>query len=202
MADWPLDVGALADALGLDRFIVAGHSSGGPYAVACAALLPERVSAGLIFSGVTDMQWPGAWEGYIETEKQLMRTDNEEKAVAWCIERFGEDGSGFFAAIDFKLSQPDEAFFADQQIAAALGPGRSGAEPRAPAGRCSRARCSCGLKGDVERAPRFFVHPRTTPGPRDENRDPDGMFCGRLRPNGRASRARGTASRRAPASNS
>jgi pimeloyl-ACP methyl ester carboxylesterase len=125
MADWPLDVAALADALGLDRFIVAGHSSGGPYAVACAALLPERVSAGLVLSGVTDMQWPGAWEGYLETERQLMRIDDEEKAVAWCVERFGEDGSGFFAAIDFKFSAPDEAFFADPQIAAALGPARA-----------------------------------------------------------------------------
>src|SRR5262245_1967028 len=33
-ADWPADVAALADALAIRRFIVAGHSSGGPYAVA------------------------------------------------------------------------------------------------------------------------------------------------------------------------
>jgi pimeloyl-ACP methyl ester carboxylesterase len=33
LADWPADVAALADALGIDRFIVADHSSGGPYAV-------------------------------------------------------------------------------------------------------------------------------------------------------------------------
>src|SRR5918999_5859302 len=66
MADWPSDVAALADALGLDRFVVAGHSSGGPYAVACAALLPERVLASIVLDGVTDMAWPGAWEGYID----------------------------------------------------------------------------------------------------------------------------------------
>lgn len=36
MADWPQDIAALADALGIDRFLVAAHSSGGPYAVACA----------------------------------------------------------------------------------------------------------------------------------------------------------------------
>jgi pimeloyl-ACP methyl ester carboxylesterase len=46
MADWPKDVAALADALGIDRFVVAGHSTGGPYAVACSALLPGRVLAG------------------------------------------------------------------------------------------------------------------------------------------------------------
>lgn len=36
---------AVADALGLDRFAVMGHSGGGPHALACAALLPDRVCA-------------------------------------------------------------------------------------------------------------------------------------------------------------
>ncbi|MEV7213866.1 alpha/beta fold hydrolase [Kitasatospora cineracea] len=38
------DVTVIADALGLDRFAVVGRSGGGPHALACAALLPERVS--------------------------------------------------------------------------------------------------------------------------------------------------------------
>ncbi|MER8090509.1 alpha/beta hydrolase [Streptomyces sp. NPDC094048] len=37
------DVAAIADALGIDRFAVMGASGGGPHALACAALLPERV---------------------------------------------------------------------------------------------------------------------------------------------------------------
>ncbi|CAE7946948.1 TCP17, partial [Symbiodinium sp. KB8] len=37
------DLTETADQLGLDRFCVAGHSSGGPYALAAAALLPQRV---------------------------------------------------------------------------------------------------------------------------------------------------------------
>ncbi|WP_231873205.1 MULTISPECIES: alpha/beta hydrolase [Kitasatospora] len=37
------DVTTIADALGLDRFAVVGRSGGGPHALACAALLPERV---------------------------------------------------------------------------------------------------------------------------------------------------------------
>lgn len=40
-----LDVGDVADALGLERFAVMGHSGGGPHALACAALLGERVVA-------------------------------------------------------------------------------------------------------------------------------------------------------------
>ena len=36
---------AAADALGLDRYAVMGHSGGGPHALACAALAPDRVVA-------------------------------------------------------------------------------------------------------------------------------------------------------------
>ncbi|MCV0403855.1 MAG: alpha/beta hydrolase [Chloroflexi bacterium] len=39
------DVAAIADALGIERFAVVGHSGGSPHALACAALLGERVSA-------------------------------------------------------------------------------------------------------------------------------------------------------------
>lgn len=39
------DVEQLADALGLERFAVFGHSGGGPHALACAAELSDRVSA-------------------------------------------------------------------------------------------------------------------------------------------------------------
>lgn len=39
------DVGQIADALGIERFALMGASGGGPHALACAALLPDRVSA-------------------------------------------------------------------------------------------------------------------------------------------------------------
>lgn len=46
------DVAALADALGLDRFAVMGHSGGSPHALACAALLPDRVAGVVIGAGL------------------------------------------------------------------------------------------------------------------------------------------------------
>jgi pimeloyl-ACP methyl ester carboxylesterase len=47
--DWPADVEHLADALGLERFAVAGGSGGGPYAAACAYSIPHRLTGcGLI----------------------------------------------------------------------------------------------------------------------------------------------------------
>lgn len=43
IADAAGDVASIADQLRLDRFAVWGHSAGGPPALACAALLPDRV---------------------------------------------------------------------------------------------------------------------------------------------------------------
>ena len=44
MVDWGRDIEELADALGLERFAVAGHSGGSPHALSIAYRLPERVT--------------------------------------------------------------------------------------------------------------------------------------------------------------
>ncbi|WP_326559937.1 alpha/beta fold hydrolase [Micromonospora sp. NBC_01796] len=46
------DVAQIADALGVDRFAVMGASGGGPHALACAALLPERVTGVVCLAGI------------------------------------------------------------------------------------------------------------------------------------------------------
>jgi len=56
------DVASVADALGIDRFAVMGHSGGSPHALACAAVLPGRVLAaacmsGLAPSGAEGLDW-------------------------------------------------------------------------------------------------------------------------------------------------
>ncbi len=57
-SDWPRDVVTLADSLGLDQFAVWGYSGGGPYAAACAAKIPERLTAAVIVAGAWRMDWP------------------------------------------------------------------------------------------------------------------------------------------------
>ncbi|HVQ18490.1 MAG TPA: alpha/beta hydrolase, partial [Actinomycetes bacterium] len=52
VADVAGDVGALLDAVGADDFVTLGWSGGGPHALACAALLPERCRAAAIVAGV------------------------------------------------------------------------------------------------------------------------------------------------------
>lgn len=55
-------VSGIADALGIDRFAVMGHSGGGSHALACGALLPDRVLgvvsvAGLAPFGAEGLDW-------------------------------------------------------------------------------------------------------------------------------------------------
>jgi pimeloyl-ACP methyl ester carboxylesterase len=85
---------AVADALGIDRFAVMGHSGGGSHALACAALLPERVLgvvsvSGMAPFGAEGLDWfegfgPGgaaqlraAAAGRAALEKHLAETDDE-----------------------------------------------------------------------------------------------------------------------------
>lgn len=51
VADAASDAAALADHLRADRFLVAGWSGGGSTALACAALLPDRVRAAVTLAG-------------------------------------------------------------------------------------------------------------------------------------------------------
>jgi pimeloyl-ACP methyl ester carboxylesterase len=60
------DVSAVADALGIDRFAVIGHSGGGSHALACAALLQERVLGVVVVAGMAPFDAEGLdwFEGF------------------------------------------------------------------------------------------------------------------------------------------
>lgn len=53
LLDWPDDVAELADHLQIGRFAVVGISGGGPYALACAYKIPDRLTA----CGVVGGEW-------------------------------------------------------------------------------------------------------------------------------------------------
>jgi pimeloyl-ACP methyl ester carboxylesterase len=70
LTNWADDVRQLADSLGIERFLVAGFSGGGPHALAVAHGLPDRVIAAGSISGA----------GPIETRdalKDMNRADRE-----------------------------------------------------------------------------------------------------------------------------
>jgi pimeloyl-ACP methyl ester carboxylesterase len=63
MLDWPNDVAELADNLGFEQFAVLGHSFGGPFVVACAYKIPERITNAGIVAGIAPFNRPGATAG-------------------------------------------------------------------------------------------------------------------------------------------
>ncbi|MDZ4806850.1 MAG: alpha/beta hydrolase [Bacteroidota bacterium] len=63
-SDWPADVIALANHLGVEKFSVFGNSGGGGYVVACASSIPERLLSAAVISGGWQMNMP-------ETKKHL-----------------------------------------------------------------------------------------------------------------------------------
>jgi len=71
-SNWPADVTALANALGLDRFSILGNSGGCGYAAVCAAKIPERLHAVVIVSGGWQMNWPEALDNLPSINRLFM----------------------------------------------------------------------------------------------------------------------------------
>ena len=79
------DVRAIADALELERFGVTGASGGGPHALACAALMPDRVVRATCLVGVAPFGSPG-----LERAEWLAGMDPQNvKEFGWAED--GED---------------------------------------------------------------------------------------------------------------
>jgi pimeloyl-ACP methyl ester carboxylesterase len=69
LTDWPYDVAAVADHLGVDRFAVIGHSGGGPHALVCAATLHDRVARAAIVGGIGPMVNPEVAEAMMRSNR-------------------------------------------------------------------------------------------------------------------------------------
>jgi pimeloyl-ACP methyl ester carboxylesterase len=66
------DAAALADHLGHERFLTVGWSGGGPHALACAALFPDRVLAAATIAGVAPYDAEGLdWTAGMGEDNQI-----------------------------------------------------------------------------------------------------------------------------------
>ena len=70
--DWPADVVAFAEAVGLSRFSVLGYSGGGPYVAACALRIPHRLRSVGIACGVVPADVPAARVGMSRQNRMMM----------------------------------------------------------------------------------------------------------------------------------
>jgi pimeloyl-ACP methyl ester carboxylesterase len=80
ITDLPADVTALVDHLNLNRCIALGYSGGGPFALACAAQIPERFAAVGIVSGVGPAEI--GVEGMHESNKKKFNLAQRMPALA------------------------------------------------------------------------------------------------------------------------
>ncbi|MET8643968.1 alpha/beta fold hydrolase [Streptomyces sp. NPDC057746] len=80
VVDGVQDVAEVADALALDRFAVAGRSGGAPHALACAALLPDRVTRAAALVGLAPRDAEGLdwFEGMAPSNVSEFRTADRD----------------------------------------------------------------------------------------------------------------------------
>lgn len=55
LENWPETIASFADSQGIGEFVQLGISGGGPYVLACAAMLPDRVRASAVLSGAVPL---------------------------------------------------------------------------------------------------------------------------------------------------
>jgi pimeloyl-ACP methyl ester carboxylesterase len=111
------DVAAIADALGIGRFAVLGHSGGGPHALACAALLPERVIAAVSVSGpapvdADGLDWFAGWSPGIAAENRAAAGGRTALEAYWAGAE-PEDMGAFFTEVDLAALGGSWSWLAD-----------------------------------------------------------------------------------------
>lgn len=122
MIEWAADVEALCDGLGLDRLGVAGLSGGGPYALACAHEMPERVFAVALLGGVApavgDDAAPGGLTSYARVLSRLVGAARAPLGlvlprIVASLARVGEPAMDLFASF---MPPGDQRVFQDPGI--------------------------------------------------------------------------------------
>ena len=127
VADVAWDVKAVADEFGLEQFAVLGRSGGGPHALACAALLPKRVTkaaalVSLAPRGVKGLKW---FEGMAESNVDAYTTaDKDPEALRALLMRATEeitaDPESHIAVLTPEMPEADRRIVADENIRADL----------------------------------------------------------------------------------
>ena len=83
LVGWVEDVEQLADSLGLEGFAVVGWSAGGPHALACAYILPDRVRRIAVVAGLPPLDANGAVAALPPFMRRLFVLARISPLLAW-----------------------------------------------------------------------------------------------------------------------
>ena len=95
-------VSTIADALGIDQFAVMGHSGGGSHALACGALLPERVVGVVSVAGLAPFSAEGLdwFAGMVPSGVASLSAAAEGRAAKERYEASGAEYDPEFTPVD------------------------------------------------------------------------------------------------------
>ena len=113
---WVPDALAVADHLGIDRFVTVGCSTGGSYALAVASL-SDRVIGTVACCAVSDMRWPEGRAMNVACHP-VWNAPDRETALAIVAADFGEDGRQIATPSGELFAESDKAMFADPEFLA------------------------------------------------------------------------------------
>jgi len=110
---WVPDALAVADHLGIEKFVAVGVSTGGAYALALASL-SNRVIGAVACCAVTDMRW-AAGKAMNVSCHPVWNAPDREAALAVAVTLFGEDGSRMAVESRGDFAEADKALLADPE---------------------------------------------------------------------------------------
>jgi pimeloyl-ACP methyl ester carboxylesterase len=127
VVDAAADVLTIADRLHLEKFAVVGRSGGGPHALACAALLPERMTkaavlVGLAPRGADGLDW---FDGMAQSNvSEATAATNGYEGIAALTEAAAAavraNPASLLARLQAELPDPDRRVVADRGIRSML----------------------------------------------------------------------------------
>lgn len=106
LLDWPNDVADLAEALDLEALRIIGYSGGGPYALACAARLRDRVAAVAVVSGSAPLDRPGVLNGSSVVDRLLIASSLHAMPVARLTAACMVGAARWFPGLAVRVGEP------------------------------------------------------------------------------------------------
>lgn len=120
IGEWPNDVRVLLGRLDLATVPVLGVSAGGPYALACAAVLGTRVPRTALVSSVAPPGADSDTRGVLDKAMGSMRSRTQQTILAIAGRQIRHDADRFLLRTAARLPHPDRALYEQDAVRAVL----------------------------------------------------------------------------------